>query len=219
MPRKAGALLLKSVSQLSLCLEASWAMSSPPNYSPYLEPSLTLPTKSLERIAVVQGLHAFWDVHFPLRTLQWRQNPNSPVIGRNFWHWEGNVLASRWVRSFRKKILLVPVLPFVKHSAFVSLPPTVTFSVSRRAALSPCERGIHSCGQPSQGTCLLSLPLSGASSAYARPEYNHFLSRHPAWAGVAFPLYRPENHAVSRWQNLHRGSVANLRFRLKSVLS
>lgn len=28
-------------------------MSSPPNYSPYLEPSLTLPTKSSERIAVV----------------------------------------------------------------------------------------------------------------------------------------------------------------------
>lgn len=130
MPRKAGALLLKSVSQFSLSLEASWAMSSPPNYSPYLEPSLTLPTKSLERIAVVQGLHAFWDVHFPLRPLQWRQNPNSPVIGRNFWHWEGNVLASRWVRSFRKKILLVPVLPFVKHSVFVSLPLTVTFSVA-----------------------------------------------------------------------------------------
>lgn len=123
--------------------------------TPKLQPlpwAFTHPANKIfrENRCCLRGLHAFWDVHFPLRPLQWRQNPNSPVIGRNFWHWEGNILASRWVRSFRKKTLLVQVLPFVKHSAFVSLPLTVTFNVSRRAALSPCERGIYSCGRPSQ---------------------------------------------------------------------
>lgn len=80
MPRKAGALLLKSVSQLSLSLEASWAMSSPPNYSPYLEPSLTLPTKSLERIAVVRRAFMLSEMFIFLSDLYSEDSTQTPQL-------------------------------------------------------------------------------------------------------------------------------------------
>lgn len=83
MPRKSGEVFLKSISQLSLSLEASWAMSSHPQTTAptlSLEPSLTLPTKSLERIAVSHGTFMLSEMFLFLSDLYSEDRNQTPQL-------------------------------------------------------------------------------------------------------------------------------------------